>query len=116
MNAGPGKVIHVEGDVNGGFELIFKRNYEPFLSHREKKVEFLASIDNALIVNPTFPTFVSEDKHAVSGDMLEKIALSVEAPHKTLGVKASHLGPLQSLSIDQIFFLPGWERQSCSTL
>jgi len=92
MDAGPGKVIHVEGDVNGGFELAFKRNYDPLQSRKEKQVEFLASIDDALVVNPTFPTFLSEDKDALSGDMLERIALSVEAPHKTLGVKASHLG------------------------
>jgi hypothetical protein len=92
MNAGPGKVIHVEGDVNGGFELVFKRNYNPLRTRQEMEVEFLASINDALVVNPTFPTFISEDKHALSGDMLERIALSVEAPHKTLGVKASHLG------------------------
>jgi len=91
-NAGPGKVIHVEGDVNVGFNLHFKRNYDPLESSKTMEVEFLASIDDTLVVNPTDPTFCPEQDQALPGDKLEQIALSVQAPQKTLGVRASCLG------------------------
>jgi hypothetical protein len=92
-NAGPGKVIHVEGDVNIGFNLLFKRNYDPLQSLKTMEVVFLASINNALVVDPTDSlTFYPEEGQALPGDKLEQIALSVLAPDKTLGVRASSLG------------------------
>ena len=93
MKAGPGKVIHVEGSVNAGFQLIFKRNYNPLENAGGTKLLFLASIDDSFVVNPPdLVTFVEADPpEALPGDQLEQIALSVPAPPKTLGVKASGL-------------------------
>jgi hypothetical protein len=90
MKAGPGKVINVEGDVNNGFDLLFKRNYDPSECTRGKKLEFLASIDDRFVSDPTDSvTVIEDDREALPGDKLEEIARSVSAPSKTLGVKAS---------------------------
>ena len=93
INSGPGKVNHVEGSVNAGFQLIFKRNYNPLESARGTKLQFLASIDDSFVVNPLdlVTLIIQADPDALPGDQLEQIALSVPAPPKTLGVKASGL-------------------------
>lgn len=90
MRAGPGKIINVDGDVNKGFDLLFKRNYDPSKCSRGKKLEFLASIDDNFVSDPPDSvTFIEDDPNALPGDELEAIAKFVPAPPKTLGVKAS---------------------------
>ena len=91
MKAGPGKIINVEGDVNSGFELLFRRNFDPAECTRGKFLRFLGSIDESFVSDPTDSTvFIEDERENLPGDMLEQIAKSVLPPPKTLGVKASY--------------------------
>ena len=77
--------------MNVGFNLLFKRNYNPAESSKTMEMEFLASVKDTLVVNPTDSTFHPEENQPLPGDKLEQIALSVAAPCKTSGKSEKNL-------------------------
>ena len=91
---GPGKIINVEGSVENGFTLFFKRDYIPVVESSKAIVaRCLGSVDDALVRNPDKPSLLLADpnptEEALANDILEQIAQTVPPPPKTLGIKAS---------------------------
>jgi hypothetical protein len=68
-------------------------------------VLYLAYMDDGLVANPTDDLRVLADEQAVPGDVLEKVALSVEAPpgRTALAVRASCLARIHPGLLISIF-------------
>ena len=85
-----GKTVHVFGDVANGFEHEFKRNYEPDGTNRRNSLIELAQVEDDHVVDSPGEDF-SVDTNPL--DDVERVALSIPAPSKSLlsYAEASHL-------------------------
>lgn len=72
-----GKIIHVHGSVAEGFEPELERNYRLSEDSRTNSIRLLSTVSGSSIVDP-------EDETYYPLDVVEEIALRVEAPGPSL--------------------------------
>lgn len=77
-----GKLIHVVGDVAHGFDHKFKRNYVLGETTRQYQTFFLTSVLDEFIVDVVGDRSYGTDK--ITADSIERCALSIPAPEKSL--------------------------------
>ncbi|KAG6915315.1 hypothetical protein DXG01_012176 [Tephrocybe rancida] len=91
-----GKVIHVTGNPVTGFVHEVKRGYDMSATRRDHVFVLLGKINSDLIIDQREEAIITAgvDLPIEPIDMIEKLALSVPAPKKTLkSIDDEHSGP-----------------------
>ena len=86
-----GKKLHVFGDAAKGFEHEFQRNYSTAGTQRKHSLVLLANVEDKHIVDVPGDGSQSSDKTAA--DDIERQALAIPAPVKSLNPSADGVGP-----------------------
>lgn len=91
-NTDIGKRIQVTGDSAQGFEHEFVRNYNATGTKRQRSLFLLAEVDDKHVVD--VPGDGTESIDTSAADDIERSALSIPAPGKSLRVTGSSVGSI----------------------